>query len=857
MRKSIPVVGLICVIILLCAIFSTSLINGVSTARTWLQSKGVKLPDSLGGLAALTQSTNPGITITVDALANQHPIDPNIYGLNNSDANSLNILNSPLNRYGGNRTSRYNWQVNTDSTAQDYYYESYPDANVPGGIADTIVQNSFNTQAQPMITIPMIDWIAKAGPNRSVLWSFSIQKYGSQSDSDVQYYPDAGNGIKPDGAYIVGNDPNDANIPNSTAFQQTFVNHLISKWGTAANGGVRYYILDNEHCLWYDTHRDVHPQGPPMEEIRDKMIAYAEMIRSQDSDALIVGPEEYGWTGYFLSGADKQLCEIKQAQGDFSCWSNPPDRAAHNNEDYIPWLLDQLYSHQTNTGIRILDVFTLHWYPQGPEYSNDVTNSTQLLRNRSTRSLWDPNYIDESWIQDKVFLIPRMKAWVQNHFPGVKTGITEYNWGAENHINGATAQADVLGIFGREGLDLATLYTDGPLDPSSFTGKAFRMYRNYDGNKSTFGDTSVQTVAPNPDNVSAFGAVRGSDGALTVMVIAKYLSNNTPATIQLNNFQSTGSAEVWQLTSGGTIQNLAPITFGGTSFAATLPPHSITLFVIPSSNPTPNFSISCNPATAVADPGNLAQTNCSLTPQAGYNQSVTLSCSGLPAGTDCTFGTNPVVVPGSSSVSIPANLPAGDYPFNVDASDGTISHSFAAKLHVNGQAQILFQDDFQDGIQAWSVHSGTWLESGGTLSSKTKKTSEIVSPAAFPGFTTGAVEADLSVNKSVGRSTLLSWYQSSTNTLELVEMPDKKKWQMNHKMNGITKGVSIAQIPAAGTVYHVKLTYDGVQFQVFINGSLAASLQPAGPPSGIVGLRVKSVNGNAVIGTLDNVNVYH
>ena len=55
---------------------------------------------------------------------------------------------------------------------------------------------------------------------------------------------------------------------------------------------------------------------------------------------------------------------------------------------------------------------------------------------------------------DTVRLIPRVKEWVDQYYPGTKIGITEYNWGAEAHINGATSQADVLGIFGREGLDI-------------------------------------------------------------------------------------------------------------------------------------------------------------------------------------------------------------------------------------------------------------------------------------------------------------------------------------------------------------------------------------------------------------------
>ena len=55
-----------------------------------------------------------------------------------------------------------------------------------------------------------------------------------------------------------------------------------------------------------------------------------------------------------------------------------------------------------------------------------------------------------------------------------------------------------------------------------------KIYRNYDGNKSTFGDTSIRTTVPNPDVLSAFGAVRTSDGALTLMVINKDINNASP-----------------------------------------------------------------------------------------------------------------------------------------------------------------------------------------------------------------------------------------------------------------------------------------------------------------------------------------
>ena len=113
---------------------------------------------------------------------------------------------------------------------------------------------------------------------------------------------------------------------------------------------------------------------------------------------------------------------------------------------------------------------------------------------------------------------------MNTYYPGTKIAVTEYNWGAEGHINGATAQADILGIFGREGLDIATRWTTP--DASTPTYKAIKLYRNYDGAKSAFGDVSISATGPNPDNVAAFAAQRSSDSAATVMVRERFASRD-------------------------------------------------------------------------------------------------------------------------------------------------------------------------------------------------------------------------------------------------------------------------------------------------------------------------------------------
>jgi PKD repeat protein len=516
---------------------------------------------------------NAAVTVNVDANANRHAISPLIYGVAYGSTAQLNDLNSPLNRYGGNNASRYNWQLNADNRDFDWYFESIADTSaVAGERGDTFITQSKAAGAEAMLTLPILDWVAKLGVNRGKLASFSQAKYGAQTGNDAQWYPDAGNGVlRSTGQNITGNDPNDANVPNNTALQQGWVQHLVTQWGNASGAGLKYYILDNEHSIWQSTHRDVHPVGATMDEIRQRMIDYATMVKNVDPASTVVGPEEWGWSGYFYSGYDQQY-------GAAHNWCCYPDRAAHANWDYLPWLLDQMHQNEVATGRRLLDVFSVHWYPQGGEFGNDTSTAMQQLRNRSTRSLWDPNYVDATWINDKVQLIPRIRNWVATYYPGLKTAVTEYNWGAESHINGATTQADIYGIFGREGLDIATRWTTP--DASTPTYKAMKIWRNYDGNKSAFGETSVSASAPNPDSLSAFAATRASDGAMTVMVISKVLTGSTPVTVNLANFAAAGSAQAWQLTSANAITHLADVAFSGSAFTTSVPAQSITLYVI-------------------------------------------------------------------------------------------------------------------------------------------------------------------------------------------------------------------------------------------------------------------------------------
>ena len=215
-------------------------------------------------------------------------------------------------------------------------------------------------------------------------------------------------------------------------------------------------------------------------------------------------------------------------------------------------------------------------------FSNDASADTQALRNRATRLLWDPHYGSATGAGAKIAagngaLIPRLQSRLKSYPAGTKSGITGYDWGADSFVGGATAQADALGIYGREGLGIAARIVPDTASPAF---KAMQMYRNYNGKGGAFGSISVSDATPDPDTLSSFAAVRRSDGALTVMVINKSVSGPAPVSLRVSHFVGT-AVQAWQLTSANVIAPLPGGLLQDGQFSAVLPAQSVTLFVVP------------------------------------------------------------------------------------------------------------------------------------------------------------------------------------------------------------------------------------------------------------------------------------
>ncbi len=553
--------------------------GGLIFSLLWLAA-GAVFPASAEVLASPLQA--PGPTLTVDVAASRHAISPYIYGLNNygtnpADFNSfMQELKLPVDRWGGNLNSRYNWQSDTTNHGSDFFFEN---DSVTG--ADAIVANDRVYKAQSIITVPTIGYVAKNGSQDSC--GFSVAKYGAQQMIDAPFHPDCGNGVKPDNSKVVGNDPLDTSIAITPNFIRPWIAHLTNLYGTAANGGVMFYELDNEPSDWFETHRDVHPGRLTYDELKAYTIQYAPAIKAMDPTAKTLGPSNFGYFVY----ADSRV---------------PGDKAAHGNIGFSEWYLQQMQAYETANGVRILDYFDQHYYPaqNGVALAPAGDAATQQLRLRSTRSLWDPSYIDESYIgtdllDPPIQLIPTFRKWIADNYPGTKTAITEYNFGGVEDINGALTQADVLGIFGREQLDLATIWQ--PPSSRQPAAYAFRAFRNYDGAGSAFGDMAVLSTSSdsNQGQLPVYAAVRTLDNTLTLVIINK-TNNDLTSPLNLSNFNPAASGKVFRY-SAVNLNAIVPqpaqaVSRGG--FTATYPANSITIMEIAQAaaqaNPVPSLS---------------------------------------------------------------------------------------------------------------------------------------------------------------------------------------------------------------------------------------------------------------------------
>jgi hypothetical protein len=502
--------------------------------------------------------------VRVDTQARGSLISPLIYGVAFADPAYLKELGATVNRWGGNATSTFNWNMGDAANAgRDWEFRNVGGS---GNAADTSISQSLAAGAQTVMTIPTIGWVAKNSDNNTM--SLGVPNQGgppvAPGSQAIAGYDPAANRARTSVASLPAGKGPLAPGPNPSApvvYQDAWVHYLATKFGTGAKG-VTYFEMDNEPDLWWITHTDVRPVETGYDEMVKEFTSYADAVKAVDPSAKVLGPVVSGWTAYEYSALDR-------GSDNFATHA---DRRAHGDVPFLEWWLQQIAQHDRSLGKRTLDYLDVHYYPQGSNVASAHATdpATQALRIRSVRSLYDPTYSDESWIAQPVNLINRLKSWVAKSYPGTGIAITEYNFGGDFDASGAVAQAEVLGVFGREGVYMANYWTNPPRN--SPAAAAFRLYRNYDGHGSTFGDVSLP-VTSGARQVAAFASRHSDTGEIDLVLANESLTQT--ATVQLQLAGGAYKAQQFVIHPGSS--TITPEALDSTATTLSLEPLSVRL----------------------------------------------------------------------------------------------------------------------------------------------------------------------------------------------------------------------------------------------------------------------------------------
>ena len=569
-----------------------------AAGRDVLQTDTGTPADARGSDGSGVETGSSGLTFTIDigkgpTRQYQPPsvptaVSPYVYGINGFGKFVATKTRWGLIRQGGDGCTAYNWTNDYTNSGADYcYYQGAADnGNLAGKYTDTTGDSIPAAQAKGeafLTTIPILDFVA-AKYDRNTGWNPSTSSSacpGADSTCAKWSGTDAANVVDPnpgDPGYnktltFATTDPNSpafvknvmtkgsafcscapgttscagCSVATNPVAEDEFVNFLKVNY---AAGAPIIFSLDNEPNYWSSTHPELWPNT-----CGDGVITYDDIVTRNKAAALAV---KKAWP-------TAQVFGPVVAQ-DGIIFAHSYENDTHWPTEFTDHYLAQMQAASVAAGVPLLDAYDVHYYTDGG--TGDDSKCVQ-----APRLFWDPNftdvsasatdsldfgwngdvgsgaYFDTKWYPRQ--MIPRLQRKIATAYPagGVAApglAFSEYNPGCEQTIGGAVAEADLLGVMGREGVYAATAW---PLQSTTgnFLVAAFDLYRNYDGNGAVVGDLAVQASSSDYKSATVY-AFSHSDGSAAVDVVA--VNKKTTAqsvTVQIANAPALTTATVYQI----------------------------------------------------------------------------------------------------------------------------------------------------------------------------------------------------------------------------------------------------------------------------------------------------------------------
>jgi hypothetical protein len=484
------------------------------------------LPTILLLLSLVFASRAQTVQVTVHSQSDRKPVSPYIYGRNNSlsadpgspvsAANWQLYKDAGVNFFredGGNDLTKNNWRLKIASHP-DWYN------NVYLSNWDYAAQ-SLHTNipaAQGMWGFQLIGHAASNTANNFDDWGYNLSQWWTGVEQNL-----AGGGVPNTAGGSAATTNGNPNLYLETWNADSTTGILPHWFGSGGLGldstRLRYWNMDNEVEIWSSTHDDVMPTQLSAEAFLQLYFAVAKKARALFPGIKLTGPvspnewQWYNWNNATVTGTDGKQ---------------------------YPWLqyfIKRVAEEEQSSGIRLLDVIDLHFYP-GSSNPSDVVQYGRVFFD-STYNFPEANgvkNVNGSWnnaiqIED---IFGRCRNWLNQYMGpnnGVTFGVSETGTQLQNNPDAlAVWYASTMGEFMKNGVEF---YSPWTWDVGMW--ETLHLFSRYNKN------ISVQALSSDEQDVSAYTTVNNTGDSMTIALVNRSTTQTETVTLNFPDFVLSGS----------------------------------------------------------------------------------------------------------------------------------------------------------------------------------------------------------------------------------------------------------------------------------------------------------------------------
>ena len=527
-------------------------------------------------LFSCAASFSQDVVVTVNATNEKKAVSPYIYGRNNSFSNSFGTASYATDvalfkeaglrfarENGGNNATKYNWRKKI-SSHPDWYNNVYDhdwdnlSANIVANIPDMQVMWAFQ----------LLGKVASNKNNNFNDWSYNQSQWWSGCSQNL-----AGGGIantSGGSTATVNGNPALYTMDWPTDSTAGVLSHWFGSKGIGLNPtNFKYWNTDNEPEIWSGTHDDVMTSQLTATAFMDKYFAVAKKARALFPGIKLCGPVTANEWQWYKWGS-----ETLNINGKYYCW--------------LEYFLKRVADEQKATGIKLLDVVDIHWYP-GESADADILQLHRIFYDKtyvypgangikSINGGWDTS-------QTKEYIFQRINDWLTLYFGenhGITIGLSESGINSTNANTNSVLYASMLGTFANNGVEYFTPWTW-----KTGMWETLHLFSRYAKSNSVASTSSLENT------VSGYTTVSNSADSMTVILVNRDLSATHLVTVNMTGFSVTnGTYNTLQIASlpatetflshTGNALKKNIVTVSGNSFSIVLPTLSTTAIILKS-----------------------------------------------------------------------------------------------------------------------------------------------------------------------------------------------------------------------------------------------------------------------------------